>query len=905
MFGRLQTALRSSRIRRLLGQIEPDIRKVLTLRDEFAAKTDDELKSIAGRLGEDYETSRHDRRRLHRGLALGCEGVRRGLGLDVRDEQLAGALLLDAGHVVEMRTGEGKTLMAAVAAVPTAVGGGGVHVITTNDYLASRDAEWMGPVYRHLGLTVGVVPTTGTLLEKRRAYAADVTYASHSDIGFDHLRDHMRLRSIDWVQRGMPFAIVDEVDSILIDEARTPLIIGAVGEEPSPLFAKVSPLVETLSPERDVTVDARSFSATLTDHGYDTLHPRLERAGVLDEGTLFEEANADLNHVVQRCLVARFVYRRDEHYTIDEHERIVILDPYTGRMMPTRRWGDGLHQAIEARERVSIRRDQPARASCSYRSLFQLYDRLAGMTGTATGIESEFRDIYGLEVVTLPTHRPVVREDHEDAVFLLEEEKLSALLEVARERHSRGQPVLVGTASERSAMKVAAALEAAGMPARLLLARDHEREASIVAEAGRLGAVTVATQLAGRGTDIRLGGGEPEEAKRVVAAGGLAVLGFERHRARRIDEQLRGRAGRQGDPGSSRFFVSLEDALPLKYREEAARSAREMTGRPRSEWETRAAKVIADSQSSAESDDETIRVAARELDAIVDRQREHFYDVRDRLLLGRAERGDEVVLRGMESIEKRVRIPITRLFTIAEEKADASAHQNSDSDPVAIRMRSGLDELFGVRLDLSEFEGERDAVMARLCRRAAEALRRQRRRLRSLTERVMSEQVDMAFREGSDGALERLEAAFGEVAPMLPPPPFDAMPRAELPALLRGAVMRHLRERMTTEAPRRLLRCFRLLYVRALDEAWADHLADVMALRDGIYWRGLGRQDPVLVFEKEAHAGYLEAHRQAELRALRELLATPPLDAERLRALEATIRDASRRAQPPASALKR
>lgn len=893
MFERLRKALRSSRNHRILGRIEDETRAVLTLREGLAAASDAELKAISIGLAGEGGRLRDSSERVHRALALGCEAASRGLGLEPREEQVAGAILLDAGYVVEMRTGEGKTLSAAIASLPTALQGAGVHVITTNAYLAGRDAEWMKPIYDLLGLSVAVVPSQGTLREKRQAYRADITYASHSDVGFDYLRDHLRMRPLDWVQRGRPFAIIDEVDSILIDEARTPLIIGASGGAPSPLFAELSPIVESLSAELDVTVDDRGRTATLTDHGYESLESPLRGSGLLANGSLFDSENAALNHAVQRCLLARFIYRRDEHYTIDPDGRVVIIDPYTGRMMPSRRWGDGLHQAIEARERVEIRRDQPARASCSYRSLFRLYDRLAGMTGTAVGVAEEFRDVYGLEVVALPTHRPILREDRVDAIFPREEAKLAAVIEEVRRVHERGQPVLVGTASERSAKKVAAALEAEGISPHLLLAKDHAVEASVISNAGRLGAVTVATQLAGRGTDIRLGGDDLEQARRVVDAGGLCVIGYERHRARRVDEQLRGRAGRQGAPGSSQFFVSLEDDLVRRFREGAA-SELLADGSGRKGWSVEAQRVFDEAQAAAESADETVRVSARQLDVSVDRQRMHFYVVRDALLRGAPEDGDDTPAGDLTAIRARVRLPIERTLALRSFEPEGGDPRSASRRAMPKPLRRDLYELFGFEAKLSEMDLPEAELLERLCAQAATALLNQRRRLRRTVSRVTLDLVDESFSSDPDGYSEAARSSFGALAPMVTFPEIGEGGPADLSKALLEAVMEHLRQRIRREAPRRVLRCFRMVYLRALDEAWADHLAEVVSLRDGIYWLALGRQDPVLVFEREIHERYLEMHRDLERRAVKELLESPPLNAESLRAMEAAFRNDSR-----------
>jgi preprotein translocase subunit SecA len=517
------------------------------------------------------------------------EAARRALGLRHFDVQLIGGMVLHQGKIAEMRTGEGKTLMATLPVYLNALPGKGVHVVTVNEYLAQRDADWMAPVYRSLGMTVGVIRSGQSPDEKRAAYAADITYGTNNEYGFDYLRDNLAFRLEDRVQRGLHYAIVDEVDSILIDEARTPLIISGPAEESTELYIRINQLVprlkrqETEEGEGDYYADEKTRQVHLSDAGHERAEQLFLEAGLLKEGeSLYDPANIRLMHHLNAALRAHALYHRDVEYIVRNGE-VVIVDEFTGRTMPGRRWSDGLHQAIEAKEGVRVREENQTVASITFQNYFRMYSKLAGMTGTADTEAFEFQAIYGLEVVVVPTHRPMIRKDHPDLVYLTQKDKFAAILDDIRDCVARRQPVLVGTTSIETSEFLSSLLQKEGIEHQVLNAKQHEREALIVAQAGRPGAVTIATNMAGRGTDIVLGGNleaelnaiDPaDEAARqrareewqqrhdeVVAAGGLHIIGTERHESRRIDNQLRGRAGRQGDPGSSRFYLSLEDNL--------------------------------------------------------------------------------------------------------------------------------------------------------------------------------------------------------------------------------------------------------------------------------------------------------------------------------------------------------
>ena len=515
------------------------------------------------------------------------EAARRALGLRAFDTQLMGGIFLHQGNIAEMKTGEGKTLVATFPAYLNALAGKGVHVVTVNDYLAKRDAEWMGKVFAQLGMTTGVVYPFQADQEKRDAYRADVTYATNNELGFDYLRDNMKGSIEEMTQRGHFFAIVDEVDSILIDEARTPLIISGPSQDRSELYKLLDVIVPELT-EAHYKLDEKTRNATYTEDGNEFMEKRLQAAGILPQGqTLYDPESTTIVHHANQALRAHKLFRRDQNYVVKDGE-VVLIDEFTGRMMAGRRLSDGLHQAIEAKEGVEIQPENVTLASVTFQNYFRLYDKLSGMTGTAATEAEEFAEIYKLGVVEVPTNRPIQRQDEHDRVYRTAAEKYAAVIEAIREAHGRGQPLLVGTTSIEKSEMLSGMLKAEGIPHNVLNARQHEQEAYIVAEAGKPGAVTIATNMAGRGTDIQLGGNvemkvmqalaanpeaNPDELRArieaehaadkqaVLASGGLFVLATERHESRRIDNQLRGRSGRQGDPGRSLFFLSLEDDL--------------------------------------------------------------------------------------------------------------------------------------------------------------------------------------------------------------------------------------------------------------------------------------------------------------------------------------------------------
>jgi len=585
----LLTRILGSRNDRLVRSFGRDVRAAQGLEAQTQALSDEALRAKT----EEF------RARLHKGetlddllpeaFAVVREASRRTLKMRHFDVQLIGGMTLHQGKIAEMRTGEGKTLVATLPTYLNALAGEGVHVVTVNEYLAQRDADWMGPIFNFLGLTVGVIKNSQGSLEKRAAYACDITYGTNNEFGFDYLRDNLAFRLEDRVQRGLAFAVVDEVDSILIDEARTPLIISGPAEESTELYLRINQLVPRLTRQQvedgpgDFSVDEKGKQVHITEEGHEHVEALMLELGLLRDGeSLYDPANIRLMHHLNAALRAHALYKRDVEYIVRNGE-VIIVDEFTGRTMTGRRWSDGLHQAVEAKEGVRVREENQTVASITFQNYFRLYKKLSGMTGTADTEAPEFLQIYGLEVVVIPTHKPMVRKDAPDFVYLTQKDKFEAIIEDIRDCVERQQPVLVGTTSIETSEFLADLLKKQSVPHEVLNAKQHEREAHIVAQAGRPGAVTIATNMAGRGTDIVLGGnlsaeltalGDVDEEARssaraewqarhdkVVEAGGLHIIGTERHESRRIDNQLRGRSGRQGDPGSSRFYLSMEDNL--------------------------------------------------------------------------------------------------------------------------------------------------------------------------------------------------------------------------------------------------------------------------------------------------------------------------------------------------------
>jgi preprotein translocase subunit SecA len=658
-----------------INALEPEIKQLSDdqLRERtaiFKARVADAVKDARDKDDRKYREQKALEELLPEAFAVVREASVRTTGMRHFDVQMIGGMVLHQGKISEMRTGEGKTLVATLPCYLNALTGRGVHVITVNDYLASRDAEWMGQIHRFLGLEVGCIQNDMDDFERQTAYAADITYGTNNEFGFDYLRDNMKFDLATCVQRGHYHAVVDEVDSILIDEARTPLIISGPSEESTDKYYQANSIIPQLlrgeeleegKKTGDYVVDERNHSAVLTEDGVD----KTER--LLGVGNLYDPGNMELLHCVEQALKAHTLYRLDHQYVVQDGE-VIIVDDFTGRLMKGRRWSDGLHQAVEAKEGVKIERENQTLATITLQNYFRLYEKLSGMTGTAETEAAEFHSTYKLDVLVIPTHMPMVRKDNSDVIYRTLPEKWDAVVEEIKERYEHGQPVLVGTVSVENSELIARRLQRVGVPHNVLNAKYHEREAEIVAQAGRKGAITIATNMAGRGTDILLGGNpdfmtreflkeqevDPDDAsesqwheqflkakriveaehKEVVSLGGLHILGTERHESRRIDNQLRGRAGRQGDPGSSRFFLSLEDDLMRIFAGDKVKALMQRLGMEQGvAIESKmVSKRIAAAQKSVEGRNFETRKHLLEYDDVMNKQRETIYGLRRRLM---------------------------------------------------------------------------------------------------------------------------------------------------------------------------------------------------------------------------------------------------------------------------------
>ena len=683
MISRALKAVFGSRNDRLLKHYASSVREINALEPSIAALPDQafsgktlELRARFAKMvegvppeGRDAAESAALAALLPESFAIVREAAKRVLNMRHFDVQLIGGMVLHDGKISEMRTGEGKTLVATLPAYLNALSGRGVHIVTVNDYLASRDAEWMGRVYRFLGLSVGVILTQMPHADKQSAYAADITYGTNNEFGFDYLRDNMAMSFADKFQRGLNYAIVDEVDSILIDEARTPLIISGQAEDRTEIYQRMNAVAPLLKRQEkddapgDFHVDEKNHTVLLSEEGHEHAEKLLARNGLLPEGrSLYEPAYVNLMHHLNAALRAHNLFFRDRHYVVQDGD-VIIVDEFTGRLMPGRRWSDGLHQAVEAKENVSIQSENQTLASITFQNYFRMYRKLAGMTGTADTEAYEFQEIYGLEVVVVPTHKPMIRADRHDQVFRTAAEKYKAIIRDIKDCYERGQPVLVGTTSIENSELLSGMLHKDKMPHQVLNAKQHAREAEIVAQAGRPKMITIATNMAGRGTDIVLGGNvekqidlvradadtvEPERSRRidelrrewqgvhnqVIAAGGLHIIGTERHESRRIDNQLRGRSGRQGDPGSSRFYLSLEDPLLRIFAGDRVNAIMQRLGMPEDEpiEHGLVTRSIESAQRKVEAHNFDIRKQLLEYDNVANDQRREIYRLRNSIL---------------------------------------------------------------------------------------------------------------------------------------------------------------------------------------------------------------------------------------------------------------------------------
>ncbi|WP_140909980.1 preprotein translocase subunit SecA [Cognatiluteimonas lumbrici] len=813
MLNRLLTAFFGSRNERLLRQLGGIVKKINALEPQMVALSDEELKGKTPEFQKRVADGESLDKLLPEAFAVCREAAKRVLGMRHYDVQLIGGMVLHMGKIAEMRTGEGKTLVATLPTYLNALAGKGVHVVTVNDYLARRDAAWMGKLYNWLGLSVGVVYPGMPHSEKRAAYDADITYATNNEIGFDYLRDNMALSKDDRFQRPLNYAIVDEVDSILIDEARTPLIISGPADESPELYTKVDRIVPQLvrqkeeDGEGDYWVDEKGKQVYLSEAGQEKAEALLHKAGIIEEGdSLYAGHNIHVVHHLNAGLRAHAIYQRDVDYIVRDGE-VVIVDEFTGRTLPGRRWSDGLHQAVEAKEGVNVQRENQTLASITFQNLFRMYSKLSGMTGTADTEAYEFQSIYGLEVVVIPTHRPMVRKDHPDAVFLNRAGKYRAVVNEIKEAHAKGQPVLVGTTSIEVSELLSEQLRAAGIHHEVLNAKQHEREAQIVAQAGRPGAVTIATNMAGRGTDIVLGGsleaelaqleadtGAPvDDATRaklkaewqkrhdaVKAAGGLHIVGTERHESRRIDNQLRGRSGRQGDPGSSRFYLSLEDNLMRIFAADWVQKVMARMGLKEDDIieSPLVSKQIANAQRKVESHNFDIRKNLLDFDDVNNDQRKVIYEQRNELL---------------ESDDIHASIEGIREDVVAETVHRYVPPDSIDEQWDIKGLEAELASQFGVRPQLSEMVAGAKEIDA---------------------EQILDE------------VQRQVAAVFAEK---------EAQVGAETMRMIEKHIM-----------------------LSSLDDNWKQHLARMDYLRQGIHLRGYAQKQPKQEYKHEAFALFSE-----------------------------------------------
>ncbi|MEL6346766.1 MAG: preprotein translocase subunit SecA [Myxococcota bacterium] len=782
-----------TRSERALKKLRPTVQRINDLESMMQAKSDAELKACTPEFKQKIENGANLDELLPEAFALVREVGKRTLNMRHFDVQLLGGIVIHEGMAAEMKTGEGKTLVATLPVYLNALSGKGVHVVTVNDYLASRDADWMSTIYNFLGMEVGkILSAERSPSAKKLAYAADITYGTNNEFGFDYLRDNMKFRLEDYVQRGHHFAIIDEVDSILIDESRTPLIISGPTNTGVEKYGIIDSVIPLLQAEIDYVVDEKSRSVNLTDDGVDRVEQKL---GV---DNLYDPHNMEILHHVNQALKAHTLFKRDRDYVV-RGGKVVIVDEHTGRLMSGRRWSDGLHQAVEAKEKLNIESESQTYASITFQNYFRMYEKLAGMTGTAATEEEEFQKIYNLDVRVIPTNKPVIRKDHDDIVYKSQSDKFRAVLDEIEDCHQRGQPVLVGTVSVEKSEIVSRLLRQRGIPHEVLNARNHAREAEIVTQAGRLKAVTVSTNMAGRGTDIKLGGDpeglarlqadpavEPEtfqqifrelktrcdaEKVKVLEAGGLHILGTERHESRRIDNQLRGRSGRQGDPGSSRFYLSLEDDLLRIFGTDKLLGWMERMGMEDDEpiehsWIN---SSIENAQKKVEGHNFNIRKQLLEYDDVMNLQRKAVYKMRLQALRGEGTR--ELIFDAIEQLSDDV----------MDEFIDARQHPEEWDIK---GLRESINRIFSI-----EWEEENDEVRD-----------------------MAVEEIRGRIRKGAQKIYEDREQTLGE----------DNLREVE-----------------------------RMLLLQFCDQFWKDHLLAMDRLRDGIGLRGYGQRNPLLEYKRE------------------------------------------------------
>lgn len=826
MVTRLLTKIVGTKHDRDMKLLRPMVEQINSLEDKMKSLPDLQLQAKTPELKEKLSQGASTEHILPEAFAVCREASRRVIGMRHYDVQLIGGLILQRGAIAEMKTGEGKTLVATLPIYLNALTGRGAHLVTVNDYLARRDNEWMGQVYNWLGLSTGTILHNLSDRERKAAYGADITYGTNNEFGFDYLRDNMKFAIEDYVQRELHYAIVDECDSILIDEARTPLIISGPKDDSVQKYYEVNKLIPHLKLDVHFTMEEKSKTASLTDEG----NSKIEE--LLKVDNLYDPEHIDLLHHIYQALKAHHLFSLDVDYMIKEGE-IVIVDEFTGRLMPGRRWSDGLHQAIEAKEGVKVKNENQTLASITFQNYFRMYEKLAGMTGTAETEAAEFKKIYNLDVVVVPTNKPIRRKDEEDVVYKSEKAKYNAIAEDIVERQKKGQPVLVGTVSIQKSEKVSRALKEKGISHSVLNAKHHEREAEIVAQAGSKGAITIATNMAGRGTDILLGGNpeflarrDPtwegaseekrleiiksyqdrcaEEKQQVLEAGGLYIVGTERHESRRIDNQLRGRSGRQGDPGESRFYLSLEDDLMRIFNGERIQKIMNTLNVPDDEPITArmVTRAIENAQKKVEGHQFDVRKHLLEYDDVMNQQRKSIYGIRRQILKG-------------ENVE---RIVLDMLGDSTSQILDLYVREGSkvqdwdiDSLQAAIRRHFALD--LSLREHLSE--GGLDSIT-----------------------RTVSEAVKRVY----DHQKTSLSPHFEQVAKMI--------------------------------------------LLQTIDMRWKDHLQQIDRLKEGIHLRGFAQKDPLIEYKKEAFSTFEEMNTSIYLESIEKLLRIQLVSPEQVERIE-------------------
>ena len=832
MFGSLVKKIFGTSHDRMMKKLQPIVDQINALEPSIEKLTDEELQAKTPEFKERIEKGETLDDLLPEAFAVVREASKRTLGMRHYDVQMIGGIVLHQGKIAEMKTGEGKTLVATAPLYLNALAGKGAHLVTVNDYLASRDADWMGQIYTFLGLSVGKILADLSNTERRTAYNCDITYGTNNEFGFDYLRDNMKYRWEDYVQRPHFFAIVDEVDSILIDEARTPLIISGQVEQDLGLYYEVNKLIPFLKKDEDYVVDEKHHSVALTDEGVEKVERRLK----LDN--IFDPRHIDYLHHVNKALQAHTLYKADQNYVVKDG-KVVIVDEFTGRLMAGRRWSDGLHQAVEAKEGVEIQNESRTLATITFQNYFRMYDKLAGMTGTADTEAEEFKSTYELETLVIPTNKPIMRLDHPDVIYRSEREKVAAIIDQILECNKLGQPILVGTVSVEKSEMISKVLTRKKISHSVLNAKNHGKEAEIVAQAGRKGAVTIATNMAGRGTDILLGG-NPEflakkaakeedeekfdkwlthfkevcakEKKQVLEAGGLFILGTERHESRRIDNQLRGRAGRQGDPGGSRFFLSLEDDLMRIFGADRIGGLMDRLGmEPGVPIEHKlVTKAISNAQSRVEGRNFDIRKHLLEYDDVMNAQRKAVYELRHEIVKGENIR--EAILDMLDDV----------VVTVTESFAPSGVmHEDWDMEGLLKTFK----DITTLEIKLSDryvAGGNRDEIMQEIW-----------------------QQVEAGY-EAKEAEFQAIADAYNE----------RFAEGAEVELKSGGDFLRDIEQRF---------------YLREIDSQWRDHLQAMSALRDAIGLRGYAQKDPKQEYKREGYDIFMEMLHRTKANVARQI----------------------------------